>query len=113
MVPSVKGLEMRYTNEGELVAISNVHIYDSCSTARCYNKKLNSEKTCTSCGTSYTDDIARAVVCNVGVMIGDSVKELTLFRPQVENLIQKPLTESTNEELEELIHLVPHSRHHV
>ena len=80
---------MRYEEEGDVVAISSMNVYSSCTRQPCYNKKLSDNK-CPKCNTQYDGkNDHKSVVCTVAVEQNEDIKEITLFSPQVKELLQQ------------------------
>ena len=83
----VKNLEPPTLEEAEVLGVSHVHVYPSCSNAACFNRKLVDHK-CPNCSTSYPDHTEpHSIVCNVAISKDDEIQELTLFKPQIQVLI--------------------------
>lgn len=97
--------EDAFSKTGEVVGITSCETYKSCSNKRCYKKKTVNN-ICPSCSKESQCDIT-SVVCSVVINQDDDFKELTLFTPQVEELIQKPISPETKEIEESILSCIP------
>ena len=65
-----------------------MNTYESCSRQACYQKKLIQNK-CPKCLTIYKDgEASKSVVCTAAIQIDDDIETVTLFTPQVKELMK-------------------------
>ena len=95
-VPVVKGSN-RYEEEGEIVGVSSVQIYRSCPRQPCFNKKLVNVQ-----NTTYNeDDEYNSAVCTVAMQQENDIKTVTLFTPQIKEVIKSNCNFKSSEDVED------------
>ncbi|MEW8546656.1 MAG: hypothetical protein AB2693_24330 [Candidatus Thiodiazotropha sp.] len=100
LIQEVKPFENRFQEEGDIIAVSSVNVYFSCTNHACYNKKLASG-VCPTCKKRYSGEEKKNVsaVCGIMVMKDDEeMEELTLFNTQIQEILGSPLEVTDDDE---------------
>ena len=92
-----------FDEEGEIIGLSSVNLYQSCSREQCFNKKLENN-TCPKCNTTYSEsNNNNSVVCSVAIQQKSEINNYTLFSPQVKQILQTEEKFTSAEQVEEAI----------
>ena len=97
-----------YDQTGELIGLSSVHEYHSCSREQCFNKKLDNNK-CPKCNTEYTDNNNnKSAICTVAIQQQSEINNFTLFPTQLQQILHTEEKFTSKEQVEEaILNIVP------
>ncbi|KAH3734852.1 hypothetical protein DPMN_041302 [Dreissena polymorpha] len=107
-IPVTKG-SSSYEEQGEVVGFSDISVYKSCSRQPCHEKKLVQNK-CPKCLTNYDDESNKlSMSCSIGLLQEENITTVTIFTPQIRQLIEDlHLEEKNNSILEErMLNILP------
>ncbi|CAC5393356.1 unnamed protein product [Mytilus coruscus] len=96
-----------FSETAEIIGIASLETYKSCNNKRCYKKKLVN-KICPTCSQANDEQNNNtSVVCSVLINKDEEFKELTLFTPQVEELLQEPISPEKKQIENNLLSCIP------